>query len=299
MKFEFIPFFIQYAKKRIHYRRPALMGIINVTPDSFYDGKEGVDIDQHLKKIEQLIKEGADIIDIGGESTRPGSKPVSEKEEMKRVIPVIEAAKKFFPQSIFSIDTVKCEVADACLELGVDMINDVSAGEHSNNEILSLAVKHQTPIVLMHKQGMPKDMQDSPIYKNPVEEIKFYLNNKVKLLLKLGLSDDKIILDPGIGFGKNKSHNLEILRHAGRFGEFRELGVSLSKDIYSKRFPVLIGASMKTIVGDMTGEQVANRLPGTLGLHLGALMRGASIFRVHHVKAMRDAINTCMEVINV
>ena len=283
---EFIPFSIHYLQKKILYHQPAIMGIVNVTPDSFYDGKEGADTKYYLKKIEQLINEGADMIDIGGESSRPGAKPVEVKDEMKQVLPVVKLARKIFPKTIFSIDTVKYEVARACLKEGVDMINDVSAGDHSQNEMLTLAAGSKTPIVIMHKQGMPQSMQVSPHYQDPVKEIKYYLNHKAELLLKQGLSKDKIVMDPGIGFGKNKSHNLAILRKTGEFGEFGE-----------RRFPVLIGASMKTIVGDITGEPVSGRLPGTLGLHLGALMRGASIFRVHHVKAMRDALDSYMEVV--
>ena len=288
--FPFSPFSIAYPQETITYTGPALMGIINVTPDSFYDGKAGQSVDYYLKKIEQLIREGADMIDIGGESTRPGAKPISPAEEKSRVGPVLKKAKKEFPQTIFSIDTSKPEVAEECLQWEVDMLNDISAGENSHNQMLHLAVQSQRPIVLMHKQGEPAFMQDHPTYQNVVKEIKLYLKDKVSLLLNLGLSDDKIIVDPGLGFGKTKSHNLQILKQAGAFGD-------LSKEV--KRVPVLIGASMKSLVGDITGEPPANRLPGTLGVQLAALACGASILRVHHVKAMKDAMNVYMEVMNI
>ena len=181
-------------------------------------------------------------------------------------------------------------MAKACVDLGIDMLNDISAGDHSRNEMLKLAVKHQMPIILMHKQGIPSSMQNDPVYGNVVEEIRDYLNNKVELLLEMGLADNKIILDPGIGFGKTVSHNLQIIKHC------RDFGIRSTSRNFSKSLPVLIGVSMKSVIGHITGEPTHNRLAGSLGLELAALSQGASVFRVHHVKATQNAMDAYMQI---
>ena len=263
--------------RSISLDRPLIMAILNVTPDSFYDGEKNRSLEKKLAKVKSLIESGAAILDIGGESTRPGAKPVGVEEEIKRVIPLLRAIKKSFPQAIISIDTMKAEVAEKALQFGADMINDVSAGEYSKNATLKLAISAKVPMVLMHKKGTPATMQENPHYEDVVEEVKRYLKKKADLFFTLGGVDNKIILDPGLGFGKTLDHNLCLLR---RLKELGDLG-----------FPILIGASRKRMLGELTGKPLEKRLAASLGVHLAAVLNGAKILRVHDSQEMADALN--------
>ncbi|MBL8994600.1 MAG: dihydropteroate synthase, partial [Spirochaetia bacterium] len=218
----------------------------------------------------------ADFLDLGGESSRPGADPVSAEEEIRRLLPVLKKIKKHFSELPISIDTFKSKTAEVCLSEGADLVNDISAGEASGGAMFAICRKFDVPIVLMHKQGESKTMQDRPEYEDVVSEVALYLSERAKFALGHGIGGDQCVLDPGIGFGKNKEHNLALLKN---IFVFRKLG-----------FPVLIGASMKRIVGDLTGRPTEGRLPGSLGIHLAAVMNGASILRVHDVGAMKDAL---------
>ena len=239
------------------------MGVLNVTPDSFHDGGEFVNVEKAIFHAKEMIQDGADIIDIGGESTKPGSDPVSEEEELRRVVPIIEALAN--EDILISIDTSKPKVADQCLEKGADMINDVTG---LGDEMRNVAVKHGCPVIIMHMKGKPKTMQQDVHYENVVKEIKEFLAERVRLAKEKGITE--IYIDPGIGFGKELSHNLELIR---RLNEFNEIA------------PVLLGASRKSFIGKLTNdESTADRLEGSLAVAAIGIMNGVKILRVHDVK---------------
>ncbi len=251
------------------------MGIINVTPDSFYAGSR-VNKDGLLKKVEEMINYGVDIIDIGGESTRPGSDPVPLEEELQRVIPAIEEIRKHFNDVVLSVDTYKSRVAQEALEAGADMINDISACTFDENMIEVLR-KYKVPVIIMHIKGTPKNMQDNPEYKDVVREITSFLRERIEVLERNGIESDKIIIDPGIGFGKKLEHNIAIIR---RLAELKQL-----------KKPILIGLSRKSMIGMILGGiPPEERLTGTIALNTIALLNGASIIRVHDVK---EGVQTC------
>jgi dihydropteroate synthase len=221
-----------------------------------------------------MRRDGASIIDIGGESTRPGSDPVSEQEEIDRVIPILEQAIKTFPDLIYSIDTTKFKVAEEALNVGAGMINDVS-GLQKAPEMAELAANFDAAYVIMHSQGNPKTMQENPNYSDVVEDILSFLNEKINFARSKGIT--KIIIDPGIGFGKSLDHNLKLLAHLDKF---TKIGV-----------PVLIGASRKSMIGKILDERPVNdRLIGTVSAHYDALTKGAKILRVHDVKEASDSL---------
>ena len=258
------------------FRRPLVMGVLNATPDSFSDGGEYNSTDKAVARIKKMVNQGADIIDIGGESTRPGAKPVPEKEELQRVIPIIEQAAANHPQTLFSIDTTKYGVAESALEAGVHIINDVS-GLQMELDLAKLAAKYSSGYILMHMQGEPDYMQENPQYENVLKDICAFFKKQVKLLENASVSGKSIILDPGIGFGKNLGHNLKILN---RLPEFHTLG-----------YPLLIGASRKSMIGKILNDRpVDGRLAGTVAVHYHAMMHGARILRVHDVKEAHDSI---------
>jgi dihydropteroate synthase len=249
------------------------MGILNLTPDSFSDGGLFISRDQALKRAEEMISEGADIIDIGGESTRPGAEAVSEAEELDRVIPVIEALAGTVP--CISVDTTKAAVAEAALNAGAHIINDIF-GFHQSPELAHIAAKHQAGAILMHIKGTPRTMQKNPRYDDLMEDILDWLGKSIQIAEKAGLPKNHLVVDPGIGFGKTLEHNLEILR---RLGELSGLKV-----------PILIGASRKSFIGKIDDSHVTNRLGGSLAAAVTSVLNGASIVRVHDVKETVQAI---------
>lgn len=255
---------------------PKIMGILNATPDSFSDGGKFNAVESALGRIGLMVSQGASIIDIGGESTRPGSDPVTEDEELDRVLPILEKAVPEFPNTFFSIDTTKYRVAEEALELGVHMVNDIS-GLKKEPRFAKLCARYKAGYVLMHSQGNPKTMQLDPEYGNVVAEIKDFFHKQIERAEKAGLAGDQIILDPGIGFGKTQGHNLSILK---RLSEFVDLG-----------YPLLIGASRKSMIGKLLeGRSVDGRVIGTVAVHFFSMMKGAKIIRVHDVKEANDSV---------
>lgn len=248
--------------------RTHLMGVLNVTPDSFSDGGRFFKAEEAIRRGVELAEEGADIIDIGGESTRPGSEPVSLEEELRRVIPVIEELAKRTDIPI-SIDTYKSKVAKEALDSGASMVNDISALRF-DPEMKRILAEYKVPVVLMHIKGTPKNMQDNPYYHNVVEEIKTYLEDSIEMAKEAGIEENKIIIDPGIGFGKTLEHNLKILKH---LKEFTTLGK-----------PILIGLSRKSFIGKILDLPVEERLEGSLAALALSIMTGANILRVHDVR---------------
>ena len=255
------------------YDAVKVMGIINVTPDSFYAESRKNSIDAVLKQAEQMLADGASILDIGGESTRPGSDAVTVEEERARVLPVVEAVKRKFPESIISVDTYRAALAKDALQYGADIINDISA--MTADEIMpEVVAETRAPVILMHRKGTSKDMQQQCEYKNVVQEVTEYLLNRAALLEERQVGADKIILDPGIGFAKNDEQNLRLMQNLN----------ALAVNVY----PVLMAASRKTTIGNVLGTKQAlppeERLEGTMAVTASAIYAGANLVRVHDVK---------------
>ena len=263
--------------------RTLIMGILNVTPDSFSDGGRFYSVDRAVEHAVQMVRDGADIIDIGGESTRPGSLSVSVDEEINRVAPVLEELVDKVGAPI-SIDTYKSEVARMALDLGISMINDVTALQ-GDKKMVNVVAEHDVPVCLMHMKGNPRDMQLDPRYDNVVEEIKGFLRERAEYALFNDVKKENIIVDPGLGFGKRTGRgvedNITILRN---LSEFKELG-----------YPVLVGASRKTFIGNVCGKDaqlpVSDRLEGSLAAAVVAVINGADIVRVHDVKETRRCVD--------
>jgi dihydropteroate synthase len=254
---------------------PVLMGVLNVTPDSFSDGGEFFGVEPAVAQAEKMFDEGAQVIDVGGESTRPGSDPVSPEEELRRVLPVIQAMLSTRPDSIVSIDTYRSSVAEAALDAGAGAVNDVTA--LGDPRMAGLMAERGCPIILMHMLGEPKSMQQHPRYEDVVREVRDFLAERAQQALRAGVELQNIILDPGIGFGKTPEHNLKLLK---RLDSLVELG-----------FPVLVGVSRKSFLGKITGsEDPKSRLFGTVAANVLAYERGASLFRVHDVRANKEAL---------
>jgi len=249
------------------------MGILNVTPDSFYDGGLHFDLADTQKRVDAMVKEGAEIIDIGGESTRPGSKPVTIKEELERVIPAIKYIAENYDIPI-SIDTQKAEVAKEAIEAGAHIVNDV--GGLRNEDMISIVSEMNVPVIMMHMQGTPENMQKNPQYGDVVEEIKEWLEERISAAEKAGIKRSNIIVDPGIGFGKNLKHNLELL---GRLSEFKGMAGG-----------VLLGASRKSFIAMMAGNEDGDRLTGSLSAAIMGVTGGVDILRVHDVKETLSAV---------
>ncbi|WP_421773505.1 dihydropteroate synthase [Gracilimonas sp.] len=253
---------------------PKIMGIINATPDSFSDGGKYLDHSRAMDRIHLMLKNGAEIIDVGGESTRPGADPVSESKEIDRVIPLLEEAIPVFSDALFSIDTTKYEVAKKALQAGAKVVNDVS-GLQKEPRLADLCAEYDAAYVLMHSQGDPKTMQKNPEYTDVVEDVMAFFGQQVAEAKKRGVH--QLILDPGIGFGKTMEHNLKLIAHLDKFKKFG--------------FPVLVGASRKSMIGKILDDRPTDdRITGTVALHYHALTKGANILRVHDVKEASDSI---------
>lgn len=261
----------------IHDTRPVVMGILNTTPDSFSDGGKFTSTEKALHHALQMVQQGADIIDVGGESTRPGAQEVSVEDELQRVVPVIEAIRRESDVCL-SIDTSKPEVMRAAAAAGVDLVNDVY-GLRADGAI-EVCAELGLPVCIMHMQGAPRTMQQSPEYSNVVEDVSDFLQARVDACLAEGIGREKIILDPGFGFGKNLQHNLRLLKG---LEQIHELGL-----------PVLVGLSRKSMFGMILGGAAADeRLSASIAAAVLAWSNGASIFRVHDVKATVDALAVC------
>lgn len=248
------------------------MGVVNITPDSFSDGGKFLAANAAIDHGLQLIEEGADILDIGGESTRPGAEPVNIAEELRRVLPIIQAMQgKNVP---ISIDTMKPEVMKAAIRAGASMVNDVNALRADG--ALEVCAESNVGVCLMHMQGSPRTMQLEPSYSDVVAEVKTFLLDRAQACERAGIARDRIAIDPGFGFGKNREHNLTLLR---RLKEFRELG-----------YAVLAGLSRKSVLGKITGQEVVSRVPASVAAAMLAAQTGAHIVRVHDVRATKDAL---------
>lgn len=255
--------------------RPLVMGIVNVTPDSFSDGGRHFDPNRALEHALRLASEGADLLDIGGESTRPYSTPVDADEELHRVLPVIEALAGQTSVPL-SIDTSKAVVAREALAAGAEIINDVTALA-SDPAMLPLALESGAGVCAMHMQGTPQTMQDDPRYEDVVSEVLDFLRRRRDALVAAGVASDRIALDPGIGFGKSHQHNLTLLTNCRRLHELGQ--------------PVLVGHSRKRLIGKVLGDKLADPLPGTIGLALALAQQGVQVIRVHDVAPVRQALS--------
>jgi dihydropteroate synthase len=264
-------------------QRTHIMGILNVTPDSFSDGGRYFKRDLAIKHGLAMAKDGADIIDVGGESTRPYAEKVSLREELDRVIPVVQGLNKELRIPI-SIDTLKAEVAEEALKAGASIINDTSALRF-DSRMISVAAKAAVPVILMHMKGTPSDMQDNPVYNHLIPEIKDFLSSAMDRAVEGGVEKSRIILDPGIGFGKTFDHNLEIIRDLHQF-------LSLGR-------PILLGTSRKAFLGKLLDKNAHERDIGTMATIAAGVMNGASIIRVHNVKMALETIKVIDAVRNV
>ena len=259
---------------------PQLMGVVNVTPNSFSDGGLYLDPGAAVAHGRQLVREGADILDVGGESTRPGAEPVSEEEELGRVVPVIRGLAG--SQARISVDTSKAAVAAAALEAGAEIVNDVTA-LRGDPGMAGLCAERGAGVVLMHMLGEPRTMQDDPRYDDVVAEVKAFLAARLEAALAAGIAAERVWLDPGIGFGKTAAHNLELLR---RLGELRELGR-----------PLVVGTSRKSFIGKLDGSPADRRLGGTIASSLLAAIEGADVLRVHDVAEVRQALQVAAAIL--
>ncbi len=260
---------------------PCVMGIVNVTPDSFSDGGRFFGLQEALAQATALVHDGAGIIDIGGESTRPGSDSVAVEEELRRVVPVVEAMTASLPVPI-SVDTTKALVAERALAAGAGIINDISA-LRSDPELVDVIADAGCPICLMHMLGEPKTMQDAPVYGDVVAEVAAFLEERMNFALAHGVREEQLILDPGIGFGKTVEHNLVLLRELSRFCEFGR--------------PVLLGTSRKRFLGAVVGGEPRERATATAATTVIGALAGAHIFRVHDVKPNAEALRVAQAVL--
>jgi dihydropteroate synthase len=259
-------------------KRPIIMGILNITPDSFSDGGKYLTLNEALKRAHEMIEEGVDIIDIGGESTRPGSEPVSADEELKRIAPIIEALKKESDIAI-SVDTYKPQVMKEVIDMDVAMINDVYA--LSKPKAIDVIKASKVGVCLMHMQGTPQTMQLNPQYKNVVNEVKFFLEARVNNLVSEGIDKSRMILDPGFGFGKTFEHNIELLQHLESF--------------QSLKLPLLVGLSRKSFIRKILNGDYDDHLSGSISAAIFSVIKGAKILRVHDIKETKSAL----KIINV
>jgi dihydropteroate synthase len=260
-------------KTLILSERTALMGVVNVTPDSFYEGSRTPEVSEAIDVALALVEAGADIIDIGGESTRPGGEDVSIGEELDRVLPVLQGVREN-TDVLLSIDTRKRAVAESALEAGADIINDVTA--LADDGMAEVAARARAGVVLMHMRGTPKTMQQAPVYDDVVGEVKAYLRNAIERAEAAGVSSESILIDPGIGFGKTLEHNLTLLRELEALAELEK--------------PILVGTSRKSFIARLLSDTSEDRIFGTAGSVAAAAMNGAAVVRVHDVQAMSDVV---------
>jgi len=258
--------------------KPLVMGIINATPDSFYDGGKNNNIDSIIALAEKMVTDGADIVDIGGQSTRPNSERISVEEEVQRVLPAIEAIHHHFPQVIISIDTYYSKVAQKAVAAGASIVNDISAGD-ADEAMLSIVASLKVPYVCMHMNGTPATMQKNPVYDDVLKEVLDFFIKKTTECTKAGIVD--VIIDPGFGFGKTIAHNFTLLKELNTFSMLQK--------------PILAGLSRKGTIYKTLGITAAESLNGTTVLNTMALMNGASILRVHDVKEARQAVKLFIE----
>lgn len=264
--------------------RCLVMGIVNTTPDSFSDGGKFETVDLAVAHAEQLLAEGADILDIGGESSRPGALPVNAQEELKRVLPVVERIARH-SKAIISVDTVKASVARACLDAGAHIINDISSASDPN--MVGVVEKFGAGFVIMHMQGTPRTMQANPNYRDVTNDVRAYLSERVQNLCEAGLVRNQIVLDPGIGFGKTTVHNLQLIKNLR----------SLSPD---DNLPILLGVSRKRFIGEITAKETSERLAGSLAIAAFALVSNSTqILRVHDVAPTVDLVRMIHAVASV
>lgn len=270
----------QCGRFQLDLTRPHVMGIVNVTPDSFSDGGKYTSVELAVDHALRLIAEGADILDIGGESTRPGAQPVSLEEELRRAIPVIEALSKVSTVPL-SIDTYKPEVMRAAIAAGVDMVNDICALREPG--ALEIVADSHVGVCLMHMQGVPQTMQLDPSYNDVVAEVRQFLLDRVEACLAYGIVRGRMVLDPGFGFGKTTAHNIALIQHLDSFTELE--------------LPLLVGLSRKSVLGRIAGGDEQQRLHAGLAASVISVMKGANIVRVHDVKATVDALKVVAAVI--
>ncbi|MFA7254634.1 MAG: dihydropteroate synthase [Candidatus Omnitrophota bacterium] len=259
----------------VSFGRTLLMGILNITPDSFFDGGRYLDPDAASTQALRLVGEGADMLDLGAESTRPGAVPVTEREELERLLPVLKRVRKEVSVPI-SIDTVSPKVAKECLDAGADIINDVSGLKRSGHDMAKVVKKFDAGLVLMHSRGTPETMQALASYGDVVTDVMTELRESVKLAVDAGIEREQLVVDPGLGFAKTTEQNLEIMKNLGVF--------------HKLELPVMLGPSQKSFIGKVTGREVNEREFGTAACIAAAVMNGIQIVRVHDVKAMRDVV---------
>ena len=267
------PFSIGARGMLMSLEKPWIMGILNVTEDSFYDGGKYNLQSKAVGRALQMLEEGADIIDIGGMSSKPGAAISNPEDEMNRVLPVVRELLIRRPDALISIDTLHAKVAEACMKAGATIINDISAGTY-DADMLLVAAEHKAPIVLMHMQGLPDTMQHNPQYKEVVVDVMDFFNQRIDRCLKAGIND--IIIDPGFGFGKTMAHNFSLLNN---LSSFQMLG-----------FPILVGLSRKSMIWKTLNVDSDHALNGTTALHMAALMNGANILRVHDVREAAECV---------
>jgi dihydropteroate synthase len=259
---------------------PKLMGVVNVTPDSFSDGGKYLDAEAAIVHGEELARNGAEVLDVGGESTRPGAEEVGAEEELARVEPVVAGLSG---TATVSIDTSKAAVARAALDAGASIVNDVTALRH-DPELGAVCAERGAGLVLMHMQGDPRTMQENPVYDDVVDDVRTFLAERLEAAVAAGVAEERVWLDPGIGFGKNLDHNLELLR---RLGELRELGR-----------PLVVGTSRKSFLGKIDGSPVEDRLGGTIASSIFAAAEGADVLRVHDIAEAAQAIRVASAIID-
>jgi dihydropteroate synthase len=272
---------LRCAGKTLDLSRPVVMGVLNVTPDSFSDGGRFLAVESAVTHGLRLVEEGAAIIDVGGESTRPGAVPVAAEEELRRVLPVVERIHQSAPQAVISVDTSKPEVIREVAAAGAGLLNDVRAFQEPG--ALEAAVASGCALCLMHMQGDPRTMQRAPSYVDVVKEVKAFLADRAQACRAVGVAPERITIDPGFGFGKTLEHNLELLRHL--------------RELVCGEWPVLVGLSRKSIVGTLTGRAAGDRLHGSVALAVIAAMNGARIIRAHDVAATVDALKVVSAVL--